>query len=98
MIAFRLLRVVLHLLQGLATCALVFPLVGEEMQSRLNRNWSRKLLSLCKVEASIAYADGAAMASRALIWAVPGEAVLPNSTVKGVGDPVALGSELSSSA
>ncbi|HEX7650649.1 MAG TPA: lysophospholipid acyltransferase family protein [Noviherbaspirillum sp.] len=69
MIAFRLLRVVLHLLQGLATCALVFPFAGEDRQRRLNRNWSRKLLSLCKVETRVGYADGAAIAARALIVA-----------------------------
>jgi 1-acyl-sn-glycerol-3-phosphate acyltransferase len=39
MIAFRLLRVILHLLQGLATCALVFPFAGEGARQRLIRNW-----------------------------------------------------------
>ena len=45
----HLLRVVLHLLQGLATCALVFPLAGPAMRERRVRNWSRKLLAICGV-------------------------------------------------
>lgn len=69
MIALRLLRVILHLFQGLATCALVFPFAGTQAQHRLIRNWSRKLLALCKVEAKIGYAGGAMIAPRALIVA-----------------------------
>lgn len=49
MIALHLLRVVLHLFQGLATCALVFPLAGPAMRERRIRNWSRGLLSICGV-------------------------------------------------
>lgn len=49
MIALHLLRVVLHLFQGLATCALVFPLAGPAMRERRIRNWSRKLLTICGV-------------------------------------------------
>jgi 1-acyl-sn-glycerol-3-phosphate acyltransferase len=49
MIALHLLRVLLHLFQGLATCALVFPLAGPAMRERRIRNWSRKLLAICGV-------------------------------------------------
>ena len=49
MIAFHLLRVALHLFQGLATCALVFPLAGPAMRERRIRNWSRGLLAICGV-------------------------------------------------
>ena len=49
MIALHLLRVVLHLFQGLATCALVFPLVGPATRERRIRNWSRGLLAICGV-------------------------------------------------
>ncbi|MET0964540.1 MAG: lysophospholipid acyltransferase family protein [Noviherbaspirillum sp.] len=49
MIALHLLRVLLHLVQGLATCALVFPLAGLAMRERRIRNWSRSLLSICGV-------------------------------------------------
>lgn len=69
MIALRLLRIVLHLLRGMATCALVFPFAGEGMRHRLIRSWSRKLLALCKVEAKIGYVNDAVIAPRALIVA-----------------------------
>ena len=69
MIALRLLRVVLHLLQGLATCALVFPFTGEHAQHRLVRNWSRMLLALCKVTPEFGHAGGVTIAPRALIVA-----------------------------
>jgi 1-acyl-sn-glycerol-3-phosphate acyltransferase len=67
MIALRLLRVVLHLFQGLATCALVFPVASEQARHALTRNWSRKLLALCKVTPEFTCADGTGMAPRALI-------------------------------
>lgn len=38
-----------HLAAGLATCALVFPLVSLDKRERLTRRWSRKLLGLCRV-------------------------------------------------
>ncbi|QAU35975.1 1-acyl-sn-glycerol-3-phosphate acyltransferase [Janthinobacterium sp. 17J80-10] len=50
MTAFKLLRIVLQLLEGLLTCALVFPFVGEAVRARLIRRWSIKLLRLCQVE------------------------------------------------
>ena len=53
MIALHLLRVVLHLFQGLATCALVFPLVGPAMRERRIRNWSRGLLAICGVRLEV---------------------------------------------
>src|SRR5689334_17168122 len=46
-------RVVLHLLQGLATCALVFPLAGPALRERCIRNWSGKLLAICGVRLSV---------------------------------------------
>ncbi len=49
----HLLRVVLHLLQGLATCALVFPLAGPALRERCIRNWSRKLLAICGVRLTV---------------------------------------------
>ena len=69
MIALRLLRVILHLFEGLVTCALVFPFVGAEPRRWLVGRWSRRLLALCRVELQIGYADGATVASRALIVA-----------------------------
>jgi len=61
---FHLLRVVLHLFQGLATCALVFPLAGPAMRERRIRNWSRKLLAICGVRLVV---QGAISDSPALI-------------------------------
>ena len=68
MVVFRLLRVVLHLFQGLATCALVFPLVGVKRRQMLIRVWSVKLLALCRVSVRIGDAHGAPY-TRALIVA-----------------------------
>jgi 1-acyl-sn-glycerol-3-phosphate acyltransferase len=47
--AWRLARLVLHLVQGLATCALVFPWAGESLRERFVRRWSRRLLRICGV-------------------------------------------------
>lgn len=48
-LAWRLARLVLHLLQGLATCALVFPWARDSLRERLIRRWSRRLLGICRV-------------------------------------------------
>ena len=45
----RLARVLLHVLQGMAICATVFPWLGQEKRNGHIRRWSRQLLSLCKV-------------------------------------------------
>jgi 1-acyl-sn-glycerol-3-phosphate acyltransferase len=49
-LAWRLARLVLHLLRGLATCALVFPWAGAALRERLVRGWSARLLRICRVE------------------------------------------------
>lgn len=63
----RLMRVLVHLLAGLATCALVFPLVGPPARERLTRRWSRKLLGLCRIK--IEQISGAPVLEHALIVA-----------------------------
>jgi 1-acyl-sn-glycerol-3-phosphate acyltransferase len=69
MVAFRLLRVALHLFQGLATCALIFPLIGiADRQAHIKR-WSVKLLALCDVRIQLSHQHGAQSAARALIVA-----------------------------
>lgn len=68
MIAYRLLRVILHLLAGLLTSALVFPLVDAGRREARIHRWSRKLLTLCGVSVEIAGAHTPA-ASHALIVA-----------------------------
>jgi 1-acyl-sn-glycerol-3-phosphate acyltransferase len=49
-LGWRLARLILHLLQGLATCALVFPWAGVPLRERLVRRWSARLLRICRVE------------------------------------------------
>ena len=66
-LALRLARVVVHLAAGLATCALVFPLVSLVTRERLTRRWSRKLLGLCRV--SVEQTPGAPVLEHALIVA-----------------------------
>lgn len=53
MTAFRLVRICLHLLTGLLTSALLFPVVGESGRTRLIRRWSVKLLALCQVQVEL---------------------------------------------
>lgn len=69
MAAFRLLRVVLHLFQGLATCALVFPYIDEARRLRHIKVWSGKLLALCRVDVLVLHERNAQPAKRALIVA-----------------------------
>ncbi|MFL6675636.1 MAG: lysophospholipid acyltransferase family protein [Massilia sp.] len=66
-LAWRLLRVILHLCAGLATCALVFPWAGGRLRERLTRSWSRRLLRICRVK--VEQAPGAAALGHALIVA-----------------------------
>ena len=48
-LAWRLARVAVHLVEGLATSALVFPFASNGLRARLTRGWSRRLLRLCRV-------------------------------------------------
>jgi 1-acyl-sn-glycerol-3-phosphate acyltransferase len=66
-LALRLARVMVHLVAGLATCALVFPLVALPTRERLTRRWSRKLLGLCRV--TVEQVEGAPVLEHALIVA-----------------------------
>ena len=63
-LAWRLARVVLHLLAGLATCALVFPWARRKLRDALTRRWSRRLLAICKVR--VEQAPGAPVLEHAL--------------------------------
>lgn len=49
-LGWRFARLILHLLQGLLTCALVFPWAGASLRERLVRRWSARLLRICRVE------------------------------------------------
>jgi 1-acyl-sn-glycerol-3-phosphate acyltransferase len=50
-LAWRLARVSVHLLAGLATCALVFPWARRPLRDAATRRWSRRLLAICNVRA-----------------------------------------------
>lgn len=69
MSAFRLLRVLLHLFRGLATCALVFPLIDAAARQTHVKRWSIRLLSICRVRVEVLHDHGAPDAPRALIVA-----------------------------
>jgi 1-acyl-sn-glycerol-3-phosphate acyltransferase len=47
-------RMALHLLAGMATCALVFPIIGPAKRNALVRRWSRQLLAICNVAVQLA--------------------------------------------
>jgi 1-acyl-sn-glycerol-3-phosphate acyltransferase len=66
-LAWRLSRVILHLCAGLATCALVFPFAGRARRERFVRNWSHRLLGMCRV--TVEAAPGAPALAHALIVA-----------------------------
>jgi len=62
-LAWRLARLVLHLVQGLATCALVFPWASDSLRERLIQRWSVRLLGICRVRLErVAGADSLAHA------------------------------------
>jgi 1-acyl-sn-glycerol-3-phosphate acyltransferase len=48
-LAWRLARLALHLVRGLATCAFVFPWAGAGLRERLVRRWSAGVLVICRV-------------------------------------------------
>jgi 1-acyl-sn-glycerol-3-phosphate acyltransferase len=66
-LAWRIARLVLHLVQGLATCALVFPWASDSLRERLIQRWSARLLGICRVR--LERAAGADTLAHALIVA-----------------------------
>ena len=64
-LAWRLARIGLHLLRGLATCALVFPWAGAALRERLVRRWSARLLAICRVR--VEQLPGSPALERALV-------------------------------
>lgn len=65
-VVFRLARVGLHLGYGLASAALVYPLVGRPTQLKLKQRWSRQLLDMLGVRLQ---AEAAPLPSPALLVA-----------------------------
>ena len=66
-LAWRLARVTVHLLAGLATCALVFPWARRSLRDAATRRWSRRLLAICNVR--VESAPGAPPLAHALFVA-----------------------------
>jgi 1-acyl-sn-glycerol-3-phosphate acyltransferase len=66
-LAYRLTRVVLHLIKGLTISALVFPLLGYQRRNRHIQRWSGQLLRICGIAVEIA--PGAPALEHAMIVA-----------------------------
>jgi 1-acyl-sn-glycerol-3-phosphate acyltransferase len=53
MLVFRLTRIILHLLSGLFSCALIFPITDDAGRTRRIKRWSMQLLSICRVQVEL---------------------------------------------
>ncbi|MET3116900.1 1-acyl-sn-glycerol-3-phosphate acyltransferase [Undibacterium sp. GrIS 1.8] len=49
MIAWRFIRIIVHLFAGMLTCAVIFPWTSTATHEALIRRWSKNLLTICKV-------------------------------------------------
>ncbi|CAG2158770.1 lysophospholipid acyltransferase family protein [Cupriavidus numazuensis] len=58
MVWLRKTALVLHLVRGLLTCAVLFPWLGMESRRRRIREWSRELLRICGVTVEISDSHG----------------------------------------
>lgn len=67
--AWRLTRVLLHLVVGLWTCAVVFPFADATGRRWRIRQWSVELLAICRVEVALRNPGNSVAAVRALIVA-----------------------------
>lgn len=71
-LAWRLARLIVHLLAGLATCALVFPWAKRSLRDAATRRWSRRLLAICNVRVEeapgIAALEHALFVSNHISW------------------------------
>jgi 1-acyl-sn-glycerol-3-phosphate acyltransferase len=69
MSSWRLVRVLLHLVVGLWTCAVVFPLTDSGGRQRRIQRWSTQLLAICRVQVTLRNPQNSVAAARALIVA-----------------------------
>ncbi|WP_334188817.1 lysophospholipid acyltransferase family protein [Noviherbaspirillum sp.] len=53
MIAYRLLRIIVHLFAGMATCAFIFPRLDAAGRQDRIRRWAGKLLAICGVRVEV---------------------------------------------
>lgn len=67
MIAYRLVRVCIHLAAGLWTCALVFPHLGDQRRAARIKRWSIRLIAICGVTLRVKHDGDARTIPRALI-------------------------------
>lgn len=67
MIFWHFFRVFLHLLAGLLTSAVLFPIVGAARREALVQRWSRQLMAICTVDVVFKDASHGRFAERALI-------------------------------
>jgi 1-acyl-sn-glycerol-3-phosphate acyltransferase len=73
-LAWRVTRVAFHIIEGLATCALVFPWSASARRMRLIQGWSARLLRICGVSvermpgASIGALEHALLVSNHISW------------------------------
>ena len=65
-LAFRMLRLSLLLLEGVATCLAVFPFAGEARRQRLIHRWSRRLLAILHIRLRVS-GNAPTMASHRLM-------------------------------
>lgn len=65
----RLIRVLSHLIAGLWTCAVVFPLTDTVGRQRRIQRWSIELLAICRVQVTLRNPQNSVAAARALIVA-----------------------------
>ncbi|HEU4852236.1 MAG TPA: lysophospholipid acyltransferase family protein [Telluria sp.] len=66
-LAWRFARILLHLAEGLAKCAFMFPWASPALRMRLTRGWSRRLLGICGV--TLRELPGAPVLGHALVVA-----------------------------
>jgi 1-acyl-sn-glycerol-3-phosphate acyltransferase len=69
MSAYRLLRLFLHLSEGLATCALLFPWLNARRRMSCIQRWSARLLRICGIRIEVTRAVQDSCDRRALIVA-----------------------------
>jgi 1-acyl-sn-glycerol-3-phosphate acyltransferase len=69
MLKLRILRVILHILVGVATCACIFPFIAKEKHEILVRRWSQQLLVLFKIRVRFIDQSGGQIPDHALIVA-----------------------------
>ena len=63
---FRLIRVILHLVTALWTCAVIFPLTDAQGRAWRKRHWSGQLLAICRVKLTISRRTESDSATHAL--------------------------------